>query len=485
MIATMSSFVRVVVVTGMVELQLAVHPVAPDVAEVVPLLVEEEAVDQRLGGLQVGGVAGAELLVDDGQGVLFGLHLVLRNGLRDDRLFVPLLQEEPELPDVRLADPLDVVFVQDRAVREQDLAGLLVHDVAADDAPLVRRDVHLRDVHLLDQVEELQDLVVGRIAQRAEERRDREFLLPVDVHVHHVVDVGRELHPGAAERDDARGIDRRPVGMDGLAEEYARGAVQLADDHALGAVDDERAAVRHGGQVAQVDVLLDGVDVRVAVLRLLREAQLGLHRDGVRQAAFLALRDRVLRLLDVILDELQEEVLPGIGHGEVHLEDGLQPLVPAARGLNVRLQEALPGLQLDVQQVRRIDDVRNLSEGDPLVRIIFHEAHSYLVDGALRGAGRIARCPVIKTEKARPPLADMLPQIAPAGGSTTRPAATDGPSLRESRTTSARRWPQPLRAPSSASRPRPSECSPSRPSERRRPGPWLPSSRGPWRHGRP
>ena len=61
-----------------VEPELAVHPVASDVAEVVPLLVEEEPVDQGLGGLQIGRIAGAELLVDGGQGVLFGADDVLR-----------------------------------------------------------------------------------------------------------------------------------------------------------------------------------------------------------------------------------------------------------------------------------------------------------------------------------------------------------------------------------------------------------------------
>ena len=39
-------------------------------------------------------------------------------------------------------------------------------------------------------------------------------------------------------------------------EEHAGRAVQLADDDALGAVDDERAVVRHQRDVAEVDLLL-------------------------------------------------------------------------------------------------------------------------------------------------------------------------------------------------------------------------------------
>ena len=41
-----------------------------------------------------------------------------------------------------------------------------------------------------------------------------------------------------------------------VLEEHARRAVQLRDDHALGAVDDERALVGHQRHFAHVDLLL-------------------------------------------------------------------------------------------------------------------------------------------------------------------------------------------------------------------------------------
>ncbi len=42
-------------------------------------------------------------------------------------------------------------------------------------------------------------------------------------------------------------------------EVHARRAVQLGDDHALGAVDDELAAADHDRDLAEVDLLLDGL----------------------------------------------------------------------------------------------------------------------------------------------------------------------------------------------------------------------------------
>ena len=53
-----------------VETELAVDAVAADVAEIVPLLVEEEAVDEGLGRLEIGRIARAELLVDGRRGHL-------------------------------------------------------------------------------------------------------------------------------------------------------------------------------------------------------------------------------------------------------------------------------------------------------------------------------------------------------------------------------------------------------------------------------
>ena len=54
-------------------------------------------------------------------------------------------------------------------------------------------------------------------------------------------------------------------------------AVELADDHALGAVDDELAAADHDRHVAQVDRLLDG---RLALVQAEPDVQAGGRRSG-------------------------------------------------------------------------------------------------------------------------------------------------------------------------------------------------------------
>jgi len=67
------------------------------------------------------------------------------------------------------------------------------------------------------------------------------------------------------------------------------------------------------GRFAEVNVLLDRIDEILPVFGLLRQAQFGLDGDGVGEAAFDAFGHGVLRFFDVVLHELQEEILPGVG----------------------------------------------------------------------------------------------------------------------------------------------------------------------------
>jgi len=56
-------------------------------------------------------------------------------------------------------------------------------------------DVYLGDLMFLCEVEDLENILVTLKANGPEECGDRQFFLPVDVGVHHVVDVSGELYP--------------------------------------------------------------------------------------------------------------------------------------------------------------------------------------------------------------------------------------------------------------------------------------------------
>ena len=119
-----------------------------------------------------------------------------------------------------------------------------------------------------------------------------------------------------------------------VIEEDARAAVQLADDDALGTVDDERTGVRHQRDLAEVDLLLlDVADDALAAVAGVVDHQLRRHLDRRRErhAALAALVDVVLRLLEVVRDEDELARAVEVLDREDAAEDRLEARSPRAR----------------------------------------------------------------------------------------------------------------------------------------------------------
>ena len=158
-------------------------------------------------------------------------------------------------------------------------------------------DLLVFDVELGDAVERAQDLLVGFQAEGAQEDRTVEFALAVDTDIEDVLVVVLELDPASAIRNDL--AEEVALRLNAL-EEHARGAVQLRNDDALGAVDDERSVVRHQRNFAEEDFLLldvaDGFLLRLGILGVDGEPDGDLERSGIRHAALLALLHVVFQL---------------------------------------------------------------------------------------------------------------------------------------------------------------------------------------------
>ena len=142
----------------------------------------------------------------------------------------------------------------------------------------------------------------------------------------------------------------RVVGVDVLAVVHARRTHELAHDHALGAVDHERALVGHEREIAHEDLLVgDTLDFA----RLGRDqADAHAQRRAVGHVALAALLDRILRLAERVLAELEDqvtgEILDRRDRGERFRQTlGLEPIEASL-------------LQLD--EIGDFEDVRNLRE---------------------------------------------------------------------------------------------------------------------------
>ena len=195
--------------------QTLVELVAADAAEVVAARVEEEAVEQAAGVFVGGGIAGAQAAVDLKQGPgLVALFVFVRHGL-----------------------------LADGAVQEAvDLVGV---------------DLFEHGAHALVRAEQGFVLDLGVGVDGAKEGGDGDLALAVDFDGEDVFAAGFEFQPGTAVGDEFGGAELAPGGgVEGGGEVDAGGAHELADDDALGTVDDEGAVAGHEGEVAEEELLL-------------------------------------------------------------------------------------------------------------------------------------------------------------------------------------------------------------------------------------
>src|SRR5208283_4274972 len=336
--------------------QLDVEFQAAYAREIVFARVEEHALEQCGCRIERGRIAGAELAVDLDQRFRRSRDRIAAQRLADDRAHVVALGEENiHFNDARFENLRELVGRDFGVGFEQNFAGGCVDDVAcgprafevggidfdfadlrllnffqngmADLAAGVRhfiarlrldavRQLHANEIRRLvgcrierpeelvvanheavGGVEGLENVFAGAQAKGAQENRAQEFALAVDAHVEHVLLVVFEFDPGSAIGNDFAEEVRAVVR--GL-KEHARRAVQLADDNALGAVDDEGAVLRHQRNVSEEDFLLfdvaDGAGAGLGVLVPDGKPHGDLERSGIGHAALLALGHVVLQL---------------------------------------------------------------------------------------------------------------------------------------------------------------------------------------------
>ena len=312
---------------------------------------------------------------------------------------------------------LDVV----RQLHAQQIRGLFARRIQRPEQLLVADNQAIRGV------ESLQNVFAGTQAERAQKDRAQELALAVDAHVQNVLLVVLELNPRTAVGND---LSQEISAVRRRLEEHSRRTVQLADDDALGSIDDERAILRHQRNIAEENfLLLDVADGTVAGLILVPDGEPHRHfeRSRVGHAALFAFRHVILQLQPNRIAALVAEVgsirvvgaalvaqnfagmkrvgnhrrsailtsraqvmqpfqvaalaLP-VANREVHklklgnvaeignrkhrLKYRLQPAVFAFAGQLVHLQEAVIGALLNLDQVRNLDGCWNFGKIETL-----------------------------------------------------------------------------------------------------------------------
>ena len=241
-----------------------------------------------------------------------------------------------------------------------------------------------RQVERVEHEELLEDVLVGE-ADRLQQRRHRHLAPAVDAEEQEILRVELEVEPRAAVGNHA-GREQELAGAVRLAavvlEEHAGRAVELRDDDALGAVDHERAVVRHERNLAHVDLLLLHFLDRVLRRFLVHqdEPHLRAQRRAIGEAALLAFGDVERRRQQREAHVLEPGVARVARDREDRRERGLQAFVLARVGRGVRLQERPVGRKLRFEQERHLEHARPLGEAlaDALLlgkRIRLHGRH--------------------------------------------------------------------------------------------------------------
>src|SRR5205085_2732472 len=94
------------------------------------------------------------------------------------------------------------------------------------------------DCDVANLVESAQNVGVGLEPQRAQKHSSVEFAFAIDADIKQVLVVVLEFHPASAVWND---LSEEVTLRRHAFEEHARRTVQLGNDNALGAVDDERS----------------------------------------------------------------------------------------------------------------------------------------------------------------------------------------------------------------------------------------------------
>ncbi len=157
--------------------------------------------------------------------------------------------------------------------------------------------------------QQLQNLRIRAVAQRTEQHRQGQLPGTVNTHPQHVVGVGFVLQPGTTVRNDLGRIQRLAGLVQRTVKIHAGRTNQLRHDNALAAVNDKGAMVGHQREIAHEHIGF----FNFAGFPVL-QADKDLQRCGVGLVTFTAFLQRILRLLQCIIHELEHQIAVVVGN---------------------------------------------------------------------------------------------------------------------------------------------------------------------------
>ena len=338
--------------------ELLVDLVTTNAAEVVTLGIKEEALEQGFRVRCSRRLAGTKAFVDFLEGFFFVAGRIFFQRT-DEGTFVH--------GRINNAQRRDVVFLERTYDRlRQGLKRASEHDPLLGIDRVLYKDERgnifeiesLGDLEILNVVKKIQQIDVRAITNSSKERCDQELAAAaaaIEINVKQIVIIELHFEPRAAVGNDAERMERLTVRMRGNFERDTRRTVELRNHHALGTVNDEGTTLGHHGDFAHVNILVLN-EVFFA------EAELHIERHGISNPLPEALQLVALGVTKIIGNVLERQALV-VAKNRKHLtENGLKALRLALLFGNALLQKVQIGRNLNLDEVRRLDDFAELAE---------------------------------------------------------------------------------------------------------------------------
>ena len=224
-------------------------------------------------------------------------------------------------------------------------------------------------LNLFCQTETIQNILIRLVTNGTQQRRYGQFLLTVDISIHHIVDVGGKLYPRTAERYDTGRIKLGAVRVHRSAEEYTRRTVQLAHNHTFSTIDNERTLRGHIRDCPQEHVLNDGIKVlmvRVGAVQL----ELSLQGHCIGQTTLDTLVYAVVGMVNVIVKKLEDKIVARVSYRKILAEHLEQTFFASLFRGRVNLEKLTERFNLNIQKVRIRELLLHRREIDSLCGVI-------------------------------------------------------------------------------------------------------------------
>ncbi|CDA21461.1 uncharacterized protein BN496_01375 [Bacteroides sp. CAG:144] len=211
-------------------------------------------------------------------------------------------------------------------------------------------EVGLRNFHLFGQTEDFENVFIAFETYGTQQCRYGQFLLTIDIGIHHIVDVGSELYPRTFERNDSRRIKFRSVSVDTLSEEHAGRTVQLRHNNTFGTIDYKCTFFGHIRDRTEVYILYNGVEIFVIGVGAIK-LEFCFQRHTVCESAFQTLIDGVTWRIDIIIEKFEDEVVTGICNREILCKNLIKTFIFTFLGWGVQLQKVFERFQLHFEEI--------------------------------------------------------------------------------------------------------------------------------------